>query len=130
LVFSDAPAPPGVNAEIKEFKEDATERTKTNENSPKPQNESVKEKRAYRNIHVIIYMTSLCSYCAKARSYLRSLGVNLVEYNMERDKTKREEMLREGGGSTGVPLIDIEGIIIKGYNPNAPKGTFERRRNL
>ena len=130
VVFSDTPPPPGVNAEIKEFKEDATERPKKNENSQKHQNESVKEKRAYGNIHVIMYMTSWCPYCVKARSYLRSLGVNLVEYNIERDKNKRDEMLSKSGGSTGVPLIDIEGIIIRGYNPDALKGAVEKRRNL
>jgi len=130
VVFSDTPPPPGVNAEIKEFKEDATERPKTNENSPKPQSESVKEKRAYGNIHVIMYVTSWCPYCVKARNYLRSLDVNLIEYDIERDKSKREEMLSKSGSSTGVPLIDIEGIIIRGYNPDALKGAIEKRRNL
>ena len=130
VVFSDTPPPPGVNAEIKEFKEDATERLKTNENSQKPQNESVKEKRAYGDIHVIMYMTSWCPYCVKARNYLRSLDVNLIEYDIERDKSKREEMLSKSVGSTGVPLIDIEGIIIRGYNPDALRGAIEKRRNL
>jgi glutaredoxin 3 len=77
-----------------------------------------------------IYMTSWCPYCVKARNYLLSLDVNLVEYNIERDKSKRDEMLSKGGGSTGVPLTDIEGIIIRGYNPDALKEAIERRRNL
>jgi glutaredoxin len=130
LVFSDTPPPPGVNAEIKEFKEDVTERPKTKGNLQRPPKEGVKEKRAYGNIHVIMYMTSWCPYCVKARNYLRSLDVNLIEYNIERDKSKREEMLSKSGGSTGVPLIDIEGIIIRGYNPDALKGAVEKRRNL
>ena len=130
VVFSDTPPPPGINAEIKEFKEDTTERPKTKEYPQRPQNESVKEKRAYRDIHVIMYMTSWCPYCVKARNYLLSLNVNLVEYNIERDKNKRDEMLSKSGGSTGVPLIDIEGIIIRGYNPDALKGAVEKRRNL
>ena len=36
-VFSDRSPPPGVNAEIKEFKEDAAGRPKTNENCPMKQ---------------------------------------------------------------------------------------------
>jgi glutaredoxin len=54
----------------------------------------------------------------------------LIEYNIEQDKSKREEMLGKSGGSRGVPLIDIEGIIIKGYNPDALKSAIERRRSL
>ena len=130
FVFSDTPPPPGVNAEIKEFREDTTERPKRKEYPQGPPNESVKEKRPYRDIHVIMYMTSWCPYCVKARNYLLSLDVNLVEYNIERDKSKRDEMLSKGGGSTGVPLTDIEGIIIRGYNPDALKEAIERRRNL
>jgi glutaredoxin len=53
-------------------------------------------------------------YCAKAREYIQSLSVNLTEYDVEKDKSKREEMLRKSGGSRGVPLIDVEGIVIKG----------------
>jgi glutaredoxin len=75
-------------------------------------------------------MTSWCPYCVKARNYLRSLDVNLIEYNIEQDKSKREEMLGKSGGSRGVPLIDIEGIIIKGYNPDALMSAIERRRSL
>jgi glutaredoxin len=75
-------------------------------------------------------MTSWCPYCVKARTFLHSLDVNLIEYNIERDKSKREEMLSKSSGSTGVPLIDVEGIIIRGYNPDALKAAIERRRNL
>jgi hypothetical protein len=39
-------------------------------------------------------------------------------------------MLGKSGGSTGVPLIDVEGTIIRGYNPDALKSAIERRRNL
>jgi glutaredoxin len=137
VVFSDSPPPPGVNAEIKEFKEDTTERPRAKENIPtvrespqRPKSEAPKEKRAYRDIQVIVYMTSWCPYCVKARNFLRSLDVHLIEYNIERDKDRKEEMLSKSGGSTGVPLIDVEGTIIRGYNPNALKSAVERKRDL
>jgi glutaredoxin len=130
IIFSDTLPPPGVNVEIKEFKEDTTERPKTREYFPKSKSESIQEKRPYRDIYVIMYMTSWCPYCVKARTFLRSLDVNLIEYNIERDKSKREEILSKSSGSTGVPLIDVEGIIIRGYNPDALKAAIERRRNL
>ena len=132
MIFSDTPPPSGVDVEVKEFKEDTTEKPKAKENIniPRPKSETSREKRPYRDIHVIMYMTSWCPYCVKAREYLRSLDVNLVEYNIEQDKKKREEMLVKSGGSRGVPLIDVEGIIIRGYNPDALKAAIERRRSL
>jgi glutaredoxin len=130
IIFSDTPPPPGVEVDIKEFKESATDKPKAKENILKLKSESNREKRPYEGINVIMYMTAWCPYCVKARTYLRSLGVNLVEYNIEQDKTKREEMLFKSGGSGGVPLTDVEGIIIRGYNPDALKAAIERRRNL
>jgi len=137
VVFSDTPPPPGINAEIRQFKEDTTERPRAKENLPRakenpqrPKREALKEKRPYGDIQVILYMTSWCPYCAKARNYLRSLDVHLTEYNIERDKDRKEEMLSKSGGSTGVPLIGVEGTIVRGYNPDALKAAIERRRDL
>lgn len=130
IIFSDTPPPPGVEVEIREFKEGATDKPKVKENIPKLKSEKYREKRPYENINVIMYMTAWCPYCVKARTYLRSLDVNLIEYNIEKDKNKREEMLNKSGGSQGVPLIDVEGIIIRGYSPDTIKAAIERRRNL
>lgn len=130
IVFSDTP-PPGVgDIDIKKFKVDTIERPKTKGDTPWTKSESIREKIPYGNINVIMYMTSWCGYCKKAREYIQSLKVNLIEYDIEKDKSKREEMLRKSGGSSGVPLIDIEGIIIRGYSPSAIKGALERRRSL
>jgi len=87
------------------------------------------EGRSYRDINVIMYMTAWCPYCTKAREYIRSLGVNLIEYNVETDRGKEKEMLQKSGGSKGVPLIDVEGIILRGYSPSAIKAAIERKRN-
>ncbi len=96
--------------------------------SSAPKIEITKAKRPYDNINVIMYMTAWCGYCRKAREYLQSLNVNLVEYNVEKDANRRAEMLRKSGGSTGVPLIDVEGIIIRGYNQRAINDAVEKRR--
>ena len=111
------------------MREGRTERTKAGEYSQKPKGEGIREARPYEGISVIMYMTAWCPYCDKARTYLRSLNIHLTEYNIEKDKNKKEEMLTKSGGSKGVPLIDIEGIIIKGYSPDAIKTAVERRRN-
>lgn len=129
VVFSDTPPPPGMKGEIRELKEDRNERPKAEGYPRKPKNEGTQETRPYKEVSVIMYMTTWCPYCDKARNYLRSLDVKLIEYNIERDKSKGEEMLAKSGGSKGVPLIDVEGIVIKGYNPDAIKKAVDRRRN-
>jgi len=91
--------------------------------------ESKKKKRPYTSINVIMYMTSWCGYCQKAREYLQSLGVDLVEYDIEKNPSMQKEMRSKSGGSKGVPLIDVEGIIIRGYSPSAIKDAVEKRRS-
>ncbi len=108
-----------------------TERVEKKKVTPSRSNpETTSVGRPYRDINVTMYMTAWCPYCTKAREYLRSLGVNLIEYNVETDRDRGKEMLQKSGGSKGVPLIDIEGIILGGYSQSAIKDAIERRRNL
>ena len=46
---------------------------------------------------------------------MRSFGVDFTEYNIDRDKDKKDELKKKSGGSTSVPLTDIDGTI-RGYN--------------
>jgi glutaredoxin len=55
------------------------------------------------------------------------MGVSLVEHDIEKDRQKGEEMMAKSG-SRGVPVVDIEGIVIRGYSPDAMKDAIERRR--
>lgn len=92
-----------------------------------PSDRQLQGTRSNRDIQVIMYMTDWCGYCRQAREYLHSLGVNLIEYDIEKDKGKREEMHKRGG--KGVPLIDVEGILIKGYSPELIKSAIEKKKN-
>jgi glutaredoxin len=80
-----------------------------------------------REVKVILYMTDWCPYCRKAREYLQSLNVDLVEYNVEKNREKAAEFKAKGG--SGVPLIDVEGTVIKGYNQDSIKSAVDDRRN-
>jgi glutaredoxin len=130
VFFSDTP-PAGADAEVISLKDERAPAPKTTPkvNSPKPQSRLTEEKRPYGSIKVIMYKTSWCGYCRKAREYLQSLNVNLVEHDIERDRSMGEEMLRKSGGTRGVPLIDVEGIIIHGYSPGQMKDAVEKRRS-
>jgi glutaredoxin len=83
--------------------------------------------RSYGAIDVILYQTSWCPYCNKARAFLQEMGVTLVEHDIEREPEKRQEMMAKSG-SPGVPVVDIEGIVIRGYSPEAMRMAIERKR--
>ena len=130
VFFSDVPPASG-DAEVISLKDERTPNAITTPkgNSPKPKSVITEEKRPYSSIKVVMYKTSWCGYCRKAREYLQSLNVNLVEHDIERDRSMGEEMLRKSGGTRGVPLIDVEGIIIHGYSPGQMKDAVEKRRS-
>jgi glutaredoxin len=65
---------------------------------------------------VTLYMTSWCPYCRKARTLLRQLGVPFVEKDIEKNAAAAREYQRKGNGYTGVPLIDIDGTIVRGFS--------------
>jgi len=101
----------------------------TRRGTGKAQDEPAQEKQRrpdYGGITVIMYKTSWCGYCKKAGAYVRSLGANLVEYDIEASPDRKEEMKAKSGGSSGVPLIDIGGILIHGYSPEAIKSAIEK----
>ncbi len=129
VFYSDSP-PPGVDAQKKKFREDKIERPEIKENINKSEGNILNENRPYSDVRVIMYMTSWCGYCRKAREYINSLGVGLTEYDVDKDRSKNSEMLSKSGGAKGVPLIDVEGVIIKGYVPDAIKTAVEKRRSL
>ena len=68
--------------------------------------------------NVIIYSTSHCPYCIKLKDFLKENNVKYVEYNVEEDKDKANEMV-EKSGQMGVPVIDIDGTVIVGFDKQA-----------
>jgi len=77
-------------------------------------------------VTVVMYRTSWCGYCKQAASYVRSLGARLVEYDIDKDPDRKAEMKQKSGGSTGVPLLDTDGTIIRGYAPQAIRAAMEK----
>jgi glutaredoxin 3 len=64
--------------------------------------------------NVIIYSTPTCTYCKHAKDYMTSKGVAYTEYNVAADTDRRKEMV-DKSGQLGVPVIDVEGKIIIGF---------------
>ena len=129
VFYTDSP-PPGVKTEEKRFREQRIERPAVKEEAPRAVRRETGRLRPYSDIQVVMYMTSWCPYCKKAREFINATGARLTEYDIDKDSKKNEEMMRKSGGNKGVPLIDIEGAIINGYSPAAIKSAIEDKRRM
>ena len=56
---------------------------------------------------VIIYTGDLCIHCGWAMDLLNRKNIQFIEYNVAKDLSKREEMLKKSNGARTVPQIFI-----------------------
>lgn len=65
--------------------------------------------------NVIVYSTSTCPWCDRAKEFLKANNIEFEERNAQLNPAYATE-LQEKSGGLGVPVIDIDGTIIIGYN--------------
>ena len=66
---------------------------------------------------VIIYSANWCAYCGKVKKYLTKKGIDYIEKNIEEDETANEELMEKiGGAFRGLPVLDINGTILQGFD--------------
>ena len=63
---------------------------------------------------VVMYSTSWCGYCAKARQHFKANGTPYVEHDIEKDRQARQRY--DGFGGKGVPVIFIGDARMNGFN--------------
>ncbi|PIZ96928.1 MAG: NrdH-redoxin [Candidatus Magasanikbacteria bacterium CG_4_10_14_0_2_um_filter_33_14] len=66
-------------------------------------------------MNVIVYSTTSCPYCNMAKDYFKANNVEYTDYNVGEDQAKGQEMVQKSG-QMGVPVIDINGSIIIGFD--------------
>ncbi|MEK7555457.1 MAG: glutaredoxin family protein [Patescibacteria group bacterium] len=64
---------------------------------------------------VRIYTTSTCPYCEMVKEFLKKKNVAYEEFNVAEDDKARQEMISKSH-QLGVPVLDINGAIIVGFN--------------
>jgi glutaredoxin-like YruB-family protein len=64
---------------------------------------------------VIIYSATWCGYCHAAKEYLDKLGVKYEDHDIDHEPKAAEEAVAKSG-QRGIPVIDIEGDIIVGFD--------------
>jgi glutaredoxin 3 len=65
---------------------------------------------------VIVYSTTNCPWCVKVKDFLRQNGVPFEERNAKENREYALEVQQKSGGVT-IPVTDVEGMIILGFNP-------------
>lgn len=73
---------------------------------------------------VVMYATAWCPYCKKARDFLRKEGIEYKEYDIEKSQEGRRQHQALGGG--GVPVIVVNGTVVRGYNPQGILAALKR----
>ena len=70
---------------------------------------------------VVLFSTSTCSWCRRAKRYFKEHRVTFKEINVERDQQAARDIARKPG-QTGVPVIKIGSAWIVGFD----KGRVEK----
>jgi glutaredoxin len=69
---------------------------------------------------VVVYTTSWCPWCRKTLAWLDEQGVAYVNKDIERNLAWRRELI-EKTGQAAIPVVEIEGEIIRGFDPERMK---------
>ena len=64
---------------------------------------------------VEIYSTPVCKYCSLAKDFFKKNNIAYTEYDVASNQAKKEEMI-EKSGQLGVPVIDVGGDIVVGFD--------------
>lgn len=89
------------------FAEDSPVTTKDTRSPAAPKNERFSGT-------VEIYVTDWCGYCRQAQSYMKSMGIPFVAYDIEKDSSANRRHKELGG--RGVPLIIIGPNRMSGFS--------------
>ena len=74
---------------------------------------------------VKLYTDTFCPICKLLEQYLTQKGVQYTKINIDEDPEGRDEILRLG--YENLPVLDIEGTTILGFNPDAIEEALHSR---
>ena len=64
---------------------------------------------------VKIYSTPTCIYCQTLKNFLKDKGFEFEDIDVSRNEIALKEMV-DKSGQMGVPVIDIDGQIVVGFD--------------
>ena len=77
-------------------------------------------KKSIKSEKVKIYTTSTCPWCMKTKEFFKAYNIKYKEINVTENEKARNKMF-EKSGQFGVPVTDVNGTIIVGFDKEALK---------
>ena len=77
-------------------------------------------------MNVTIYTTESCPWCKKTKEFFREHKIKFNEKDVGRDSKAAKEMIQKSR-QQGVPVIDVDGEIVIGFNEEKLRGVLKLR---
>ena len=65
--------------------------------------------------NVKVYSTPTCPWCIRAKQFLKENNIYFQDIDVSSDQIAADEMMKKTG-QMGVPVLDIDGQIIVGFD--------------
>jgi len=62
-----------------------------------------------------VFSTPTCPYCFTLKEFLKEHNIEFEDIDVSKDEKAGEEMIKKSG-QMGVPVIEIDGEIVVGFN--------------
>ncbi len=69
---------------------------------------------------IIVYSTPACPWCIRVKQFLKENNILFLDWDVSVDKVAADEMVKKSG-QMGVPVLDIDGEIIVGFDKDKIK---------
>ncbi len=69
-------------------------------------------------MNVKIYTTPTCLWCKKTKEFLKSKKIAYTNVDVSSSEKAAQEMMKKSG-QMGVPVLDINGKIMVGFDPDS-----------
>jgi len=70
--------------------------------------------------NVKVYSTPTCPYCVRVKQFLKDNNISFQDFDVSKDEAMGEEMIQKSG-QMGVPVLDIDGKMIVGFDKESIK---------
>jgi len=77
-------------------------------------------------MQIKVFSTPTCPYCKLVKEYFKEKGLTFDDIDVAADGDAAEEMVKISG-QMGVPVIEIDGQIIVGWNKGALDELINKR---
>lgn len=73
-----------------------------------------------------IYSTPTCPFCEMAKEFFTDLNLKYEDFDVSENIPAQEEMIKVSG-QMGVPVIDIDGEVITGFDRSAVEEILKKK---